>query len=387
MKIYLFLVALLITGIANSQSTPLYVDNNGYLRYIAPKKDTVIIHDTIRTVKDTVIYKDRIVYRDTTIYKDTCTTQPPPPPPPTGIDYLALPLSGAMDLSGKSNVIVENKRFSNINGVSLKLYSGANNIIIRNCFFDGATGELVELENAENITIENCLFARGLAGVYAVGSKNVKVINCQFVNMKIRYVNGNFAGRGVFVQMNSCSGGEVTNCRGENFDGESDPEDMVSCYGGSSNIIIKGNMFRGGKIGGPSTSGGGIIVGDTGGNDCIIENNTLLNPGNYGCAVAGGRFNKVINNKIYSERTSVSNNPLYVANYSGTIGCSDITVTGNRVNWTDKNGNKNMGWNSGDCANTPYNPANNQTITLAEMGVPTHLITFVTPEQLLKIRK
>lgn len=312
-------------------------------------------------------------------------TPPPPPPPTTG--FLSLPLSGAMDLSGKSNVIVENKRFRNISGIAIKLYSGANNITIRNCFFDGASGELVELENASNITIENCLFARGLAGVYAVGSKNVKIINCQFVNMKIRYNNGNFAGRGVFVQMNSCDGGEVTNCRGENFDGESDPEDMISCYGGSSNIRISGNILRGGKIGGPSTSGGGIIVGDFGGTNCIIENNTLLNPGQYGLAIAGGRFNKILNNKVFSERTEVSNNPLYVANYSGSIGCSDITVTGNRVNWTDKTGSINNGWNSGQCGNTPYNPSNNGTITLGEMNVPTHLITFVSPAELLLIRK
>ena len=385
MKRLLVILLILTAKLATSQQVT--VTPEGYIKLLPHKKDTVFVEKVV--VKDTIIYKDKIVYKDTTIYRDTCTgTQPPPPPPPTGIDYLALPLSGPMDLSGRSNVIVENKRFSNINGVTLKLYAGANNIIIRNCFFDGASGELVELENASNITIENCLFARGLAGVYAVGSNNVKIINCQFVNMKIRRSStGAFQGRGVFVQMNSCDGGEVTNCRGENFDGESDPEDMVSCYGGSSNITIKGNIFRGGKIGGPSTSGGGIIVGDYGGTNCIIENNTVLNPGQYGMAVAGGRLNKIINNKIYSERTAVSNNPLYVANYSGSIGCSDITVTGNRVNWTDTNGNKNMGWNSGDCANTPYNPANNQTITLAELGVPSHLITFVTPAQLLTIRK
>lgn len=375
MKRLLIIILLFSVKLVNSQQVTLTPD--GYIKVLPQKKDTVYID------KPYPVYKDTVIYRDTIIYKDTCTTQPPPPSPPTGINYLALPLSPAMDLSGKSNIIVENKRFSNINGVTLKLYSGANNIIIRNCFFDGATGELVELENASNITIENCLFARGLSGVYAVSSSNVKIINCQFINMRARYVNGSFAGRGNFVQFNSCSGGEVTNCKGENFSNESDPEDIINCYG-SSNINIKGNMFRGG---GPSTSGGGILLGDAGGSNNTAENNTLMNPGQYGMAVAGGRYNKIINNKIYSERTSVSNNPLYVANYSGSIGCSDITVTGNRVNWTDKNGNKNNGWNSGDCANTPYNPANNQTITLTEMGVPSHLITFVTPEQLLKIRK
>lgn len=303
-------------------------------------------------------------------------------PPPTGtVNYMALPLSGALDLSGKSNMVVENKRFTNINGIAIKLYSGANNITIRNCFFDGATMELVELENASNITIENCLFARAWAGVYAVGSNNTKVINCQFVNMKAKYVDGNFSGRGVFVQFNSCNGGEVTNCKGESFPGESDPEDLVSCYGSSSNIRISGNMFRGG---GPSGSGGGIIMGDNGGNNIIAENNSLMDPGQYGIAIAGGTNMKILNNKIFAKQQSFSNNPLYVWAQAG-AGGRDATVKGNRVNWTDRDGNKNNGWNSGNIPNTIWEEPT--TITEAEMGFPAHLITFITPAELLTIRK
>lgn len=376
-KIYAFILILFGFFAANSQN-PLYVDNSGYVRYNAPKKDTVVIHDTIRTVKDTIIYKDRVVYRDTTIYKDTCTTQPP-----TGIDYLALPLSGAIDLSGKSNIIVENKRFSNISGVALKLYSGANNITIRNCFFQNIEGEMIELENATNVTIENCLFARGWTGVYAVASKGVKVINCQFVNMKMK--PGTYA-RGQFVQFNSCSDGLIENCRGENFQDESNPEDQISCYA-SSSITIRNNIFRGG---GPSGSGGGIVLGDHGGNNCLAENNTLFNPGQYGMAVAGGANMRILNNKIWGDQLPWSNVGLYVWNQNkddegNLILMSDITVKENKISWLDRDGNLNTGWNAGNGEGIDWEDST--SITIEEINVPEHLIDFVTPEQLLLIKK
>lgn len=305
-----------------------------------------------------------------------------PPPIPGKVDYLNLPVSAALDLSGRSNVVVENKRFVNTD-IAIKMYSGANNITIRNCFFNGSAKELVELENANNITIENCLFAKGYSGVYSVGSRNIKIINCQFINMRIKYVNGSFSGKGQFVQMNSCSDIEISGCKGENFAGESDAEDMISFYR-SSNGVIRNNMFRGCGTAETSNSGGGIIMGDNGGDNVLAENNTLLTPGNYGMAVAGGTNMRILNNKIYSDRNPVSNNPLYVWNQSG-VAMANITVKGNRVNWTDKNGSKNNGWNAGNGTNIVFDAPT--TISLAEMNVPAHLIDFVTPAELLTIRK
>jgi parallel beta-helix repeat protein len=301
--------------------------------------------------------------------------------PPAGkIDYMNLPIVGAQDFSGKSNILFENKRIVNAD-ISIKMYNGANNITIRNCFFDGAAKELVELENAKNITIENCLFAKGFAGVYAVGSSNIIIRNCQFVNMKIRWINGNFSGRGVFTQFNGCNTVEVSGCKGENF-AEADPEDMVSMYK-TSNAVIKNNMFRGNPQSNWSASGGGIIGGDNGGDNIVIEGNSLMTPGNYGVALAGGSNSKILNNKIYSERNAVSNNPLYT--WGQGVPLSNITVSGNKVYWIDKNGSVNRGWNAGG-TNVNYNPAENGSLTLAELNMPAHLIDFVTPAELLKIR-
>lgn len=326
----------------------------------------------------------------------------PPPIPSTG--YLSLATSGARTIMGQSNVVIENLQFKNISGNPISIGGGSFNITIRNCFFNGASEEAIEIENANNITIENCLFARVTTGVYALSASTIKIRNNQFVNVRMRLINGNEAGRGQFVQFNGVggAGNEIINNQGENFADESNPEDLISLFNSSgtasSPIIIRGNMFRGGvstktktlpngnTIPVSSLSGGGIIAGDNGGGNVIMENNVLLTPGNYGMAIAGGTNIKILNNKIYSQRNLVSNNPLYVWAQSG-ASCSNNLVQGNRVTWIDKSGSVNGGWNAGNCSNTTYNPGENKAITESEMGVPAHLITFVSPAELLTIRK
>lgn len=301
------------------------------------------------------------------------------PVPVPGGKYLTLPVSAKKDISGQSNLVIENLRFEKIDGNAIRA-GGCNNITIRNCFFNGSTLEAVDLENSSNVTVENCLFARVITGVYALNCQNIKVNNNQAVNVT-RNAGG---GRGQLAQFNSVHGtsNEIINNRSQAWPGEGNgPEDHISLYK-SSNVVVRGNILVGG---GPSDSGSGIMTGDNGGDNQLVENNTILNTGNAGIGVASGTNIRVLNNKIYSIQTSVSNNPLYVWNQSATP-CGNITVQGNFVNWTDKGGGKNNGWNGGGC-DSPYNPAENKTITLAEMGVPSHLITFVTEAELLTIRK
>lgn len=347
---------------------------------ITSKGDTLVYTSETKTgsVTSTYSYKvPRVELR----YKGSVVT-PPPPPPTTGVKFLELPIVGPQDFSGKSNLVFENKRIVNAPGVAFKLYSGANNITIRNCLFQGAMGILVELENARNITIENCVFVNGWSGVYALASTGIKVINCQFVNMKIRRKSdGSFNGLGNFMQFNSCSEIQVLNNKGENFP-EADPEDMISFFQ-SSNGLVKGNIFRGNPTSTWSTSGGGIIAGDYGGSNVTLEENTLMTSGNYGMAIAGGTNMIIRNNKIYSDRNAISNNPLYVWAQAG-ASCGNITVTNNRVSWIDKNGAVNNGWNAGNCSNTIFQAPT--PISFAEMGVPVHLIDKVTPTELLTIR-
>jgi len=312
------------------------------------------------------------------------TPTTPTPTPTTG--YLALPLSPAKDLSGQSNVIIENLRFENVPGIALKLH-GSSNITIRNCFFNKAGLEAIDIQQSTNITVTNCLFNGVETGVYALNSQTIKVNNNQFVNMRQRRKeDGSGAGRGQFVQFNSSGGPgcEIMNNKGENFFGESDPEDMINMYSSSgtaaSPILIKGNVFRGG---GPSESGGGIIAGDNNGSYVIIDGNTLMNPGQYGISIAGGNNNIVINNKIFSKQFSWSNIALYIWAQAGAA-CSNNTIKSNRASWINKDGVQNLAWNAGNCTGTVWEDPT--LITEAEMNVPAHLIDFITPTELLQIR-
>ena len=310
------------------------------------------------------------------------TTEIPAPDSTAAIAYLTLVNSEAQVIYNQSNVIIENLRFENIDGIALNVKEG-NDIIIRNCFFNKATEEAINIESSANITIENCLFNGVTTGVYAMQSQSIKIRNNQFVNVRQREGGG----RGQFVQFNGVTGegNVIEDNRGENFPGESDPEDMISLFSSSgtaeSPISISNNIFRGG---GPSSSGGGIMTGDYGGSYQVVENNTLLDPGQYGIATAGGNNISLINNKIYAKQQSFTNNPLYVWAQAG-VACSDINVQGNRVNWTNWKGEINNGWNSGNCDNTSFESPT--TISLEEMNVPEQLITMITVEELLEIRE
>jgi parallel beta-helix repeat protein len=309
--------------------------------------------------------------------------QPEPEPiPQPGLNYLALPKSDAKFVYKDDDVLIENLRFENINGISIYIKQ-SKNVTIRNCFFNRASAEAINIEHSSNILIENCLFNRADAGVYAMESQNIKVINNQFVNVRQRAGEG----RGQFVQFNGVTGpgNVIENNQGENFPGESDPEDLISLfksYGtAASPILIRNNTFRGG---GPSSSGGGIMTGDYGGAFIIVEDNVLVDPGQYGIASAGGYDISILNNKIYGKRQPFTNNPLYVWGQTG-VSCYNINVKGNRVNWIDRNGYNNRGWNAGNCGNTAFEYG--LPITLEEMNVPAHLITKVTPAQLIEIRQ
>ena len=400
-----FIVALSISAASFGQSKPVVTINAD--GSITVKKDTVIIEKVI--VKDTIIYQDRIVIRDSIIYRDrivvkdsivyvdkpilvyrdTCMGKDTVivPPDPGKVAYLSLPTS--LKIVAKSGQVIENLQFKNMADIAIRV-GNVQDVIIRNCFFNGTGAEAIEIENATNVTIENCLFARMTCGVYAISSQIIKVRNNQFVNTRKR-ASGH---RGQFVQFNGVSGAgnEVINNRGENFPGESDPEDMVSLYASSgtqlSPIKVSGNIFRGGC---PSKSGGGIMTGDTGGSWQIVENNKLKNPGNYMFACAGGSNIVIRNNMGYQENAPCINIAMYA--YGGQQGasCSNITVQGNSV-WI-ANGNTFYAGNSSEScgpitgANPNFNQTNRGNLTLAQLDFPDVVITMVTPAELLTIRK
>lgn len=314
----------------------------------------------------------------------------PVDPIPIG-KYLSLPTSNK--IIAANSQIIENLQFKNMADNAIRA-GNCSIVLVRNCFFNGCGAEAIEVENATTVIVENCLFARVTTCVYALSSSNIKVNRNQFVNVRMRIINGNESGRGQFVQFNGVggAGNEIMNNKGENWLGESNPEDIISLYASSgtasSPIKIIGNMFRGG---GPSSSGGGIMTGDNGGSWQIVENNVLLNPGQYGIAAAGGFNIQLVNNKIWAKQQPFSNNPLYVWGQAG-AGGGNITVKGNMGKWIDRGGGRNDGWNSGNLSNVSFEyltdvKADKTLFTEADLNVPLHLIDMISPAELLTIRK
>ncbi len=334
-------------------------------------KDTVTIGSKDTTITNVIKIKTVTVKK----YKE-----PTSPPIPVPAGYLSLPVSNPIDYSGRSNVVIENLRFENATLRAITL-TGCTNITIRNCFFNKATEEAISAENCTGILVEKNLFNGVATAFYGLGGSNHRVLNNQNINSHTRTQGG----RGNLVQLNGVGGTNLIESNvSVGFPGENQFEDHISLFN-SSGVTVRGNKLVGG---GPSDSGSGIMAGDYGGSNQVVENNILLSTGNAGIGVAGGSGINVRNNKIYGERTAVSNNPLYMWAQQG-ASCSGNSITGNFVNWTTKDGTKNNGWNAGNCSSSTYDPNLNQTISRDALGIPTDwnlLITFITPTEVLKIR-
>ena len=245
---------------------------------------------------------------------------------------------------GLNDTTIADVVISNTTRPCLKL-SNCSNVTIKNCTLTNSADVAIFLYRCRNISVENCDISNVSTGVYALESQGIKIIN-----NTVRNVKGPFP-RGQMVQFDDVNGmgNRVTNNRCENILGESFAEDAISMYKSSGTpsdpIIISGNLIKGG---GPSITGGGIMLGDNGGEYIVAANNILVNPGQYGMAISGGKHIKIINNKIYSKRQSFTNVGLYIWNQNPLV-CQNNTISGNYVNWTNSDGTANDGWNNGNC--------------------------------------
>lgn len=300
--------------------------------------------------------------------------------------YLSLPAGTPTTYKDLSNIVIENLQFRNKAGNNLA-FKNCTNITIRNCYFGSSSSEAISIEGGSNITIENNLFANNKSGVYALETKGGIIIrNNQFVNAK-----GPLP-RGQYIQLDTCTGAGniIENNKGESWPGESNPEDLISLYKSKgtaeSPILVRNNIFRGG---GPSSSGGGIMTGDTDGGHVIIENNILVDPGQYGIAAAGGNDIIIRHNKVFGRSQHFTNVGIYVWAQADAP-CLDIEISNNNINYTkgDKGTpEKNHFWNGENCGTITGLESNKFTLTLEELKMPEHLIDFVTPVELLKIRE
>ena len=245
-----------------------------------------------------------------------------------------------------------------------------SNIIIQNCKLGPSIREGVHLYNCTNITIINCSMSYNATGVYAQLSSGIKVNYNDVLNVQ------GPAPKGSMVQFDNVSGegNSVSYNVGENIAGQSFPNDEISLYmsngTATSPIEVVGNWIRGG---GPSTVGGGIMTGDGGGSYITVQNNILVDPGNYGIAVASGTNINISNNKIYAKQQSFCNAGIYAWNQYATP-CSSLTIQNNQINYTSSSGNLGTTWNGGNCGTITGWSTNVYTPSLSAAILPTKII-------------
>jgi hypothetical protein len=261
--------------------------------------------------------------------------------------------SGPISYSGRSDLVIEGKAFVASTAAACIQLTNCRNIKIQNCTFTDIPSMIgVSINGSTNIEITNCRFYSFRGGVYAINSSSIKVTCNYFETIK------GPKPRGQIVQFNSVTGGgnRINYNRSEHTLGDGNPEDIINLYGcsgiASDPIQIIGNHLRGG---GPSSSGGGIMVGDNGGAYFLVADNVLVNPGQYGIAAPSGSYVTIQNNKVYASQQTFTNVGIYVglqSEITAGYACvpSTIRVLNNQVNWTNRDGRKNGFYNCPCCS-------------------------------------
>lgn len=223
--------------------------------------------------------------------------------------------------------------------------SSSKGVVVTTSYVHDTTGNGINLYDSHDIEISKNRIHRNAGGVYVQQSVSIRVDRNTFLNVKGPQP------RGQFVQFNKVSGGgnRVFCNTGNNVAGQSAPEDAINMFAShglpTDPIVIAGNIIRGG---GPSKFGGGILLGDGGGSWQAARHNILIDPGQYGIAVAGGQHMEISSNRIKGTQQPFTNVGVYVWNqYEGK--CSVINVRSNLVNWRNSKGDSNPRWSAGNC--------------------------------------
>jgi hypothetical protein len=258
-----------------------------------------------------------------------------------GLKAQTLSSSAPLSYSGKSNVIIENKIFtSGSNGASINL-ANCTGIIIRNCVFKNIpTNVGIQLSYCNNITIQGCLFDSTYSGVYAIKCTGGLVIQCN----SFKDIVGPKP-RGQMIQFNVCSGAgnRILNNILEQTPGAGTAEDLINMYASSGTaadpILISGNQTKGGST---TSSGGGLMLGDNGSSYITADNNILVDPGQYGIAASSGHHITISNNTVYARSQFFTNVGIYAGvasevNAGWACDGKTISITGNKINWKNKN--------------------------------------------------
>ena len=258
---------------------------------------------------------------------------------------ISNPRGTCIDIEDAETVTIENSEIGPCGEAGMDI-GKSRNVTIRNVYIHDTTDNGILLWSVTGATVTDNRIDNTQTAVSAARSTRINVSFNTFKN-----VRGPFPA-GQFVQFNGVTGaGNRISCNvGENVSGQSYPEDAISLYESSGvssdHIQVIGNKIKGG---GPSDSGGGIMLGDGGGAYQTARDNILVDPGQYGIAVSGGNSMAIIGNRVYARRQSFTNVGIYIWNqYAGS--CTGIRVESNLVNWTSSSGRAHAFWDGENCS-------------------------------------
>lgn len=223
-------------------------------------------------------------------------------------------------------------------------YSGSAGLTIEGKIFTDATAhEAIFLYQCSNVTIRRCAFVGTQTGIRALECSNVTVEDCYCLNTTGPGLFSNF------VQFDKVNGGLVRFNAIEHVLPDTTSQDTINIFK-SSDVTVSYNQIKGH---GTSAAGGGILLGDGGtalSFNNIAEYNILVNPGQYGIAIAGGTGHTMRYNQIYGEAFANSNVGMYVWDQYATPGFGSHIVTGNRINYRNASNVDNGFWGGGDAS-------------------------------------
>ena len=223
-----------------------------------------------------------------------------------------LKKSEPLVIDGKSDLTISGLEIANPQGNGITIRN-SKRIRVEGCKIGPCKGEAVNIYACEGITVTGNRFEAVSTGVYALDSRHIEVTHNRCLN-----VHGPFP-RGQLAQFDKVTGGgnRINHNLALNVLGKSNPEDVINIYKSSGTaddpIQVIGNKIRGG---GPSGSGGGIMTGDGGGAYIVVRDNVLVDPGQYGIAIAGGHHIQILDNKVFGKRQPFTNVGIYVWNQS-----------------------------------------------------------------------
>jgi hypothetical protein len=248
-------------------------------------------------------------------------------------------VSGEIVIEDEHDRVLDGVVVSNPDGDCIRI-KRSTEIVIRNAIIGPCAGSAIHIQDSRQVAVETSELSDTAAGVYALDSSSISVTDNLITDAgrnPIQYDKVTLAG-------NLVSGNRIIN-----VEGSPRTEDSINIYQsggtGASPLVVEDNLvFNGGS----SLSGSGILVGDNGGSHTIVRRNTLINPGQAGIGVAGGRNIRVIDNVVYSAPFPWSNVGIYVWDQYESQ-CMEIEVNGNTVQWLNGEGEVNAFFDAGNC--------------------------------------